>query len=146
MEIVITQKDDTEHTVLLDDDFQYNGKIYMNKGYASIWMNNKHVPLHRYVMGVHNGDSKIVVDHINHNTLDNRKSNLRLCSTKENVRNTRSKGYSFDKFTGKYKAVIMVDRKYINLGRYDTTEEAQKVYREAHVEHFGEFSPYWEAK
>lgn len=40
------------------------------------------IKLHRYIMNMNN--SNLVVDHINRNPLDNRKSNLRICSYKEN--------------------------------------------------------------
>ena len=48
--------------------------------------------MHRLIMGL--GKSKLVVDHLNHKTLDNRKENLRVCTQKENLRNRKNK---FDK-------------------------------------------------
>ena len=48
--------------------------------------------MHRLIMGV--CKSKLVVDHVNHRTLDNRKENLRVCTQKENLRNRKNK---FDK-------------------------------------------------
>lgn len=47
-----------------------------------------YVRLHRYIM---NCPDNMVIDHINHNTLDNRKANLRICTTFENQQNLRSK-------------------------------------------------------
>lgn len=46
------------------------------------------IRLHRYLM---NCPKDLVVDHINHNTLDNRKSNLRICSQSENMINTNKR-------------------------------------------------------
>ena len=48
----------------------------------------KDVRLHRLIMGCTTGDGK-VVDHINHDTLDNRKNNLRVTTPAGNVRNSR---------------------------------------------------------
>src|SRR5687767_14638664 len=65
--------------------------------------------LHRLLAGAAPGE---VVDHINGNTLDNRRSNLRVCSRKQNARNSRRpahnrsgfKGVSWDKQTGRWRA------------------------------------------
>lgn len=86
----------------------------------------------------------LVVDHINGNKLDNRRSNLRICTQSQNLngRNT-NKGYigvSWDKFRGKWKANIGKDYQKIFLGRFDTAEEAARVYDEKAVELFGEFA------
>lgn len=43
--------------------------------------------MHRLIMGI--GKSSLVVDHINHKTLDNRKQNLRVCTQAENLRNRK---------------------------------------------------------
>ena len=45
--------------------------------------------MHRLIMGV--CKSKLVVDHVNHRTLDNRKENLRVCTQKQNLRNRKNK-------------------------------------------------------
>lgn len=49
---------------------------------------NKSIPLHRFIMGV--SDKNILIDHINHNTLDNRKINLRIATKRENSINTKN--------------------------------------------------------
>jgi len=55
------------------------------------------IRLHRLIAGAKDGDT---VDHINRNKLDNRKSNLRICTQRENVLNSdrvqNAKGYYFD--------------------------------------------------
>ncbi len=106
----------------------------------------KSLKMHRLIMGLTN--EKADVDHINHDTLDNRRSNLRVCEHSENSRNCivsknnkiGLKGVSFEKYTGKYKAQITVNYKGMNLGRYDTPEEAHKVYIEAAKKFYGEFA------
>jgi len=86
-------------------------------------------------------DRKIVVDHINHNVLDNRKDNLRLCSHRQNMynRNDDIKGYSWDYHSGKWNAYIKKDR-LIHLGSFDTEYEAIVARRNAEIEYFGEFA------
>ena len=82
-----------------------------------------------------------IVDHINHNTLDNRKDNLRVTTNSNNLRNgtirtnnkTGVKGVSYCKERKKYVASIKVNYKTINLGRFDTLEEAKKKREEAEI-------------
>lgn len=82
------------------------------------------------------------IDHINHNSLDNRIENLRICSLKENSRNRNSNKYKGVKITlsGKYSARITVDRKEIYLGSFNTKEEAAKAYNEAAKLYFKQFA------
>lgn len=92
-----------------------------------------------------------VCDHINGNTLDNRRVNLRVTDPKGNATNrTESllksnsacgfKGVYFEKNTGKYKATITANRKQFHLGRFDTPEDAYAAYCEAAQKHHGRFS------
>lgn len=89
-----------------------------------------------------------VVDHIDGNPLNNHRSNLRLASIKENVRNSKKpknntsgfKGVSWHDRAQKWRARIFVDRRQIHLGYFDTPEEAHKAYMEAAKELHGEFA------
>ena len=63
------------------------------------------------------------VDHINHNTLDNRKENLRIVTKSQNQMNADYKGISKLK-NGKYYAHIKINQKMLNLGVYVFEEEA----------------------
>lgn len=72
--------------------------------------------------------SNIVVDHINENRLDNRKSNLRITNNIVNSFNCKRKGYSYDKVNDKYRASIKINYKELKLGRYNTELEAETVY------------------
>jgi hypothetical protein len=67
---------------------------------------NKTVLLHRFILGVTDRDR--IVDHINQNTLDNRKENLRLCDKRLNGLNSRCKGYYFNAEKKKYHARVSV--------------------------------------
>ena len=106
---------------------------------------NKPIKLHRFIMNV--TDSNKVIDHINHDTLDNRKSNLRICTQAENSRNTLKsnsntsgfKGVVFNKSNGKYRSRITFNRKLIHLGYYNSSLEAHKVYCQKAKELYGEF-------
>lgn len=101
--------------------------------------------MHRVICGMPVG---MCVDHINHNTLDNRKENLRVCTHKENLRNvkisTRNtsgyKGVSWCKGRKRWYAYIGINGKTIPLGRYHTAKEAAMAYDEAAIKHFGEFA------
>ena len=87
------------------------------------------------------------VDHIDGNGLRNTRSNLRVATHSQNLANrgattdsiSGSKGAHWDKQTGKWRARITVNYRTINLGRYDTSEEAHRAYCEAAEKYHGEF-------
>lgn len=87
-----------------------------------------------------------LVDHKDGNPLNNTRENVRLANSKQNAYNTRRakdnksgyKGVHFEK--GKWSARIMVNKKFLRLGRYNTPEEAHEAYKKAAIEHFGEFA------
>lgn len=76
---------------------------------------NKH--MHREILGTDQ-----FVDHINHNTLDNRKSNLRIVTKAQNMMNSNFKGVSPNGC--KWYAHIKINQKMLNLGNYLDEEEA----------------------
>lgn len=92
--------------------------------------------LHRFIM---RPPADKVIDHINHNPSDNRKSNLRICEQKDNMRNksldkrntTNHTGVYKSPYNGKWLAKICCDYRLINLGTFDTIEEAIQVRKEA---------------
>lgn len=96
--------------------------------YVQGWVNGKITRLTRHLIENLSADDK--VDHINGNTLDNRRSNLRSCSHAENMRNQKRKlkGVSYSKKLNIYRARITVENSTIALGTYPTEEEAVKVY------------------
>lgn len=77
-------------------------------------------------------------------SLDNRKSNLRVCSHRENMKNIRKKdkviGVSIKK-DGRYTSRIMNNYKTLNLGIFETYEEAVLARITKEYELCGEYGP-----
>ena len=117
-------------------------KCELERWAAAFSKNNKKIYMHRIVCSAPKG---YVVDHINGNGLDNRRSNLRICKHKMNTRNRgQNNGRLFPKGVSKsndvFRCRIEVDGKKIELGRYRTVTEAAMVYDEAAKKYFGEFA------
>ena len=101
--------------------------------------------LHRLILNAPNG---VDVDHKNRDTLDNRRSNLRLATRQQNNFNRTKrkgctsiyKGVHWHKQKGKWQARIVVDRKTRSLGLYSSEIEAARMYDQAAIQHFGEFA------
>lgn len=114
------------------------------RGYAYRLAPEGHISMSRLLMG--NPDK--TVDHINGNTRDNRRFNLRLATLTENVRNavipknntSGYKGVSWDKKANKYSAYISPNRKHIFLGYYQKAKDAAVAYNNAAIKYFGEFA------
>ena len=108
--------------------------------------------MHRFILGV--TDPNIQVDHIiSGNTLDNRKSNLRVVTHNQNMWNQRKpklyagkptssiyKGVSWNKKAKKWKAEIKVNNKYFYLGLYKNEKDAALAYNKAARKYFGKYA------
>jgi len=129
---------------------QYNWGInkcrkipYVYKNYVYANYKKQHILLHRFII---NASPEEYVDHINRDTLDNRRENLQICGLSANgmngdtpINNTSGhKGVSWcgKLKTPKYKAYIMIEYKYCHLGYFDNYEEAIKAREIAEVEYF----------
>lgn len=102
-------------------------------------------PLHRFIMRAAPG---VVVDHINGDTLDNRKANLRICTHKQNMWNRRRRkdralptGIHLTK-AGTYLVKLTHEGRRIYIGCYKTLDAAKEARRKADLKYRGEFSPY----
>jgi len=145
-----------KYAIVDAEDFEWlsKHKWHCNNSYATRQdrssRNRVNVKMARLLMGCSCGDGN-EVDHINHNTLDNRRCNLRICTTQQNQHNRKSyvggsspfKGVSFSK-DGKrkrrWRAGIEIDGSKKRLGYYATELEAAEAYNEAAKKYFGEFA------
>lgn len=86
--------------------------------------------LHRVILGLAPEDPRLV-DHIDGNTLDNRRANLRVVTAAQNAQNQGSRGGSsehrgvtWDRARGKWMASAMLNGKRTTIGRFATEDEA----------------------
>lgn len=118
-----------------------------NAGYAvsSVRQNGRrvYVRMHRLIM---NPPDDLLVDHINGNTIDNRRSNLRICNTSENVKNrvmqkrnkVGEKNISVRK-SGRFEAGV-ISNGIRHRKMFDNLADAKKYVHDKRIELHGEFA------
>jgi hypothetical protein len=139
----VTVVDDEDYEWLNQWKWHYAGgsalrNIVKNKKWKSIWM-------HRLIM---NTPDDLYVDHINHNRLDNRKKNLRICTTGQNNRNSLKrknnksgyKGVYWKKQSKKWCAEIGINNERMYLGLFVDIKDAVNAYNRKAKELHGEFA------
>lgn len=125
---------------------QFDWQLYNSHKsfYAARIENGRIVYMHREIM---NNPAGLFVDHKNREGLDNRKSNLRLATCRQNNCNSIKKrgsskyrGVSYCKRRRKWRATINFNGKHIWLGHFDSEEEAARAYDRAAKIYHGEFA------
>ena len=121
-----------------------NGTYYAVRSIGK-YPNRSKERMHRRIMKAHKGQE---VDHINRDSLDNRRCNLRLCTRSQNMANMSSyrkncsskyKGVSWDKIHRKWVAYICRGKQR-RLGFFISEIDAAKAYDEAAIKLFGEYA------
>lgn len=146
--IFLNRKDGSTLETIIDTSDLEKVKKFKGKWYASWHPHTKsftvrgnikksRVFLHRYIL---DAPRNLQVDHIKHNTLDNRREKLRLASPAENAQNrkgayTNSKtgvrGVYWNKECKKWQAHITLNFKKTCLGQYQTLKMAEQVVKAA---------------
>lgn len=135
--VALVDKEDYER--LSKHKWNYNGR------YAKRTVNQRGkyetILMHRFIM---NTPETMYTDHINGNKLDNRKSNLRVCTPRENSWNGRGHHNNPSKYKGvnwnpqRNNWRVRVDGKY--HGSFKTEKEAAKKYNELAKKIYGEYA------
>ena len=119
---------------------QPNGAVYV---YAQCLVGKKWLLLHRVLLDV---PRNMVVDHIDHDGMNNQRENLRVCTHTENMRNRRKTENTQTGFKGvesrrgKYRFAIRTDAGRLRSPfMYNTPQEAHSAYVEAAKKHHGGF-------
>lgn len=130
--------DDEDYMLAVDHSW------FLQNRYVQSVIKGKRVRLHRLLVDVKPGEE---VDHIDGNPLNNQKSNLRICSRRENAINRKPwseknhrRGVRRSKNGVKWEAYILIGRDYHNLGRYNTEEDACRAYNDVAKTLSGEYA------
>lgn len=146
-------------TIVDDEDFEelskYKWYVMTNGKGDYIYASREHktITMHRYIMRFSLGD-KNVINHINGNTLDNRKQNLRIVSKSESQFykkkrlncTSKYKGVHWHRAANVWRSQITINNKNIYLGSFNYEIEAAISYNEAAKKYFGELAKLNEIK
>lgn len=122
----------------------YNWSI-SKRGYVVAKIKRKEVPMHKMLF---NNSKGYDVDHISGNKLDNRKSNLRICTHQQNMFNQKIRknnttgfiGVSLMKRIGKYEAYVHFDGKKYSMGLHNNAIDAAIARDNGAIKLFGEYA------
>jgi len=129
-------------------EYRLSRLIGRNTTYIKTSKNSRKILLHRLIMGLENGPTSVLVDHIDGNGLNNLRDNLRITDNSGNMRNARKR---LSETSSLYKGVhkhsnnkskpwhvsITLSGKRQFLGYYRTEIEAATAYNKAAIELFG---------
>lgn len=126
---------------------KYNWYAMSTRGYTYAVRDDRssgkkvHVRMHREII---KAPKNKVVDHINHNTLDNRIENLRICTAQQNHWNGKPRefrGIYWDLARQKFSCIFRKpDGSRIHLGRFNEPEVAELMYFMAIIFYWGDFA------
>jgi hypothetical protein len=127
-----------------EDGKNYYPVITEYKGFIEGKPRNTVRCLHSYLIDCPEGYN---VDHINHNTMDNREDNFRVILKKDNLKNRKTKnrnnksGYrNVSLIEGKYIVQLQVEGKNTRLGSFDDAHKAGVFAEEMRKKYYGEFA------
>lgn len=118
-------------------------------GYIFFSVQNKLQLAHRMAWLYIYGEIPLMnIDHINGNKSDNRITNLRMANQSQNTANSclsklntsGAKGVFWLKDAKKWRASVMVNYKFITLGRFDNIDDAIKAREVGAKKYFGDFA------
>jgi hypothetical protein len=120
-------------------------------GYAVTRFNGKVITMHKYLLNPPKG---MDVDHLNGNGLDNRRSNIRICTRMQNRWNIEKlptntsgfKGVYWRKDRKRYEAFAYKNNKRYSGGYFKDIEDAHQAQIKLSIKLHGEFSGYYRSK
>lgn len=138
--------DDEDFNLVNETEWFISGRKYASatKKVGGAW---KAIYLHKVIMP---SKGELVVDHINGDTLDNRKSNLRICTKHQNIINAGKRKDNSSGFRGVYKvkkkgkerwqAKAVLEGRQYHFGYFDSAQEAAEAYKISAKKLYGEFA------
>lgn len=134
--------------ISLEDYSTTQGYIWRTstEGYVFTHKNGKTIFMHRLIL---NPSKKEIIDHANHDKLDNRRENIRIATKSTNAMNVKKWehnksgiiGVNFRKDINKWRSYIKINQKQISLGSYTNKEDAIIARLRAEKQYFGDFAP-----
>ena len=128
--------DDEDYEILSKYKWCANGNTRMYAKRHKMFPDGRRmVSMHREILGLDSVRSYPIVDHINHNSLDNRRSNLRIVNKSQNNLNRERRTGSVwrHKQTKKWCVRITIFNKKYNLGCFDTEKEAEAARKSVSI-------------